>query len=625
MVMKSMEIKKTPRHSLLKPETFLLVFGILVGILFCLLIPYGAGFDEESHTVRVFDLARFHVFPNRGLENDGYTFSEFYTLSYQRRTYQSPADDMFSSENFWKKADWNNMAQGDTRTTYFPADYLLQTIIAGISWRALNLPVLPVIIFMRMAGFAFYLFMCFLTMRALPFGKWLFLVAAFIPMGLFQAATINADGFTIACSYFFVGVVINVFAKPDKTITNKDAWKIAIASILIGCGKPLTVFLLLLLLILLRHKVETKSGKYILAGGIVLSAIISFGWMCLMIFTINTSREITSFYDQGGLVLSNPLDFIWIYFKGLFLSIKGYYTNWIGVYGYWVGKVPVLVYILFPLSLLAALFTDTQKPAMPKKTRMIVLLVALLCLLIVATFNYIADYHPGIQSVGTKGGRYFLPFSLLVLIPFCGLLILSQKKQTLFQFLTMLLVISTVSIYGYGIYRTFYTSCVYAVTPSQPCWLPVYKNFELNNPYTAHVTQSTTISQSFTTECSSITAVQVRVESVSGNEQDKVQFSIEDKAGNEITSQEFLLSELSKGKMLSMPVNVQSENSLSMYRLTLSLPAGDSANADLGIIGRSGGSIYPDGTLQFNGKNQDADLYFQYSCDRAPVKTHVND
>ena len=67
------------------PANLLLVFGLLFGIAFCIFIPYGAGFDEEQHLVRIFDIADFHFLPNRSAANGTASYSDFYSLSYQRR------------------------------------------------------------------------------------------------------------------------------------------------------------------------------------------------------------------------------------------------------------------------------------------------------------------------------------------------------------------------------------------------------------------------------------------------------------------------------------------------------------------------------------------------------------
>jgi hypothetical protein len=86
-------------HSI-NPANFFLVASLVVGLLYCIVIPYGAGFDEERHLVRIYYMSQGHMLPNfpRPVIHEMYA-----ELSYQRRPIQSPAFDMFSRENFSRR------------------------------------------------------------------------------------------------------------------------------------------------------------------------------------------------------------------------------------------------------------------------------------------------------------------------------------------------------------------------------------------------------------------------------------------------------------------------------------------------------------------------------------------
>ena len=74
------------------PAFVFAVLGILIGGLYCLAIPYGAGFDEERHMVRIYDLSGGYILPNHNPPTfkATTTLKEFADLSYQRRFTQSP-------------------------------------------------------------------------------------------------------------------------------------------------------------------------------------------------------------------------------------------------------------------------------------------------------------------------------------------------------------------------------------------------------------------------------------------------------------------------------------------------------------------------------------------------------
>ena len=591
-----------------RPERTLLILGIIIGLLYCVFIPYGAGFDEETGLVRVFDISGLHFVPNIS----PYTPSEFYTLSYQRRYFQSPAFDQFSKENIFKKIDWNNMAGGKTITTYFPANYLLQAFVAGIGLRVFNGPVLLVVIFMRLIGFAFYLFACYLTIRLLPVGKWMFLIMAFLPMALFQEATITADGFTIASSFLFIGEVLHVYFRDEKRITIEDSWAIAILAILLGCSKSGTIILLFLLFLLVKHKNESKAGKWIILGGVLLSVFISVGWMLLVTFNQKVLGGENTLSSQVKLILKDPLDFIKGYFVGLFFSIPNYYKNWVGSYGYWVGKVPISVFILYPLAIIAALFCEKKELQQLWKGRIFLFVVGVVGFFGVTLYDFVGDYVPGTQMIDIVG-RYFIPFVPLLFLALCGIFEVKMNTRRLFHIGILILLFWFVGSYSYGIYRTYYTKCVYPLASDHSCVLPVYKNLDVRNPPVVVMKTDTVIRQSILTECNQIKAVQFMAGKLSSSKNDLGILVITDDQNKQIAKQGFSIYGSKQGRFLIIPVDLKNIENKTIW-LNLSLVPTDSASSSIDFFERSNGAIYPQGELLVNGITQDADLVFQYTC-----------
>src|SRR6185369_672402 len=98
-------MKADVKKKIFDPVFVFAILGLLIGGLYCLAIPYGAGFDEERHMVRIYDLSGGYILPNHNPPTfrSTTTLKEFADLSYQRRFTQSPAFDMFSSEAFGRK------------------------------------------------------------------------------------------------------------------------------------------------------------------------------------------------------------------------------------------------------------------------------------------------------------------------------------------------------------------------------------------------------------------------------------------------------------------------------------------------------------------------------------------
>ena len=592
-----------------RPELIFLSIASLAGLLFCIFIPYGAGFDESAHVIRVFDVANLSLLPNRG--NDQ-ALGQFYLYSYQRQNFQAPAFDQFKKEIFLAKPWWDTMTSGETLSTYTPINYIFQSLVAGIGWQILNLPVLPVIILIRLVGFLFYLLACYFTLRLLPFGKWVFMVLALSPMALFQAATINIDGFTNAIGFLFIGDVLKIYAERETPIDSRRAWGLALLSILVGCVKPGTILLLLLLLILLKNKFRSKGLRWLVIGGAVLSVTITIVWASSLIVNLEIGGGRT-LMSEINLVFHNLPDFLGNFLRGTVRSLKIYYKDWVGMYGYWVGQVPVLTYLFYPLALLFAYFADAKSHRITRGTRISIFFIGVICLLGIASYEFIFNYTPGIQGSGANG-RYFLPFIPVAFLALAGSLSLPERWQKIAGGLSLACILAAVSLYGYGLYRTYYTNCVYAVTPAHPCTLPIYKNVDVATPYVAHVKADTNVSQSFTPLCSDVDAVQVRFQSASAGPQDRVTIVISDEKHQPLASQEFLLAPLKYGTMLKIPLQQKVVPGKTKLWISLSLPPQDSKDTDLGLLGRSGAATYPDGELLFNQQPQDGDLFFQYTC-----------
>ena len=55
--------KTAEAKSFFNPASIFLILGLLVGCLYCIVIPYGAGFDEEAHIVRIYDISGNNMLP----------------------------------------------------------------------------------------------------------------------------------------------------------------------------------------------------------------------------------------------------------------------------------------------------------------------------------------------------------------------------------------------------------------------------------------------------------------------------------------------------------------------------------------------------------------------------------
>ena len=79
-----------------------------------------------------------------------------------------------------------------------------QAVAAGVGWRLLDLPIIPVAILLRIVTLLTYILVTWFAIRIIPKGKWALLAVALLPTSLYQAATVNGDSYTNAVSFLFM-------------------------------------------------------------------------------------------------------------------------------------------------------------------------------------------------------------------------------------------------------------------------------------------------------------------------------------------------------------------------------------------------------------------------------------
>jgi hypothetical protein len=601
--------KKT---TIFSPGNVFLLILLTCGIAFCAFIPYGAGFDEEQHILRIYDISGLHLLPNRSAPEGTVGFGEFFTLSYQRRFYQTPANDLFEPQNFWMTPNYDSMGMSMTRSIYSPVIFLPQALLSGIFWRFFELPIIPVTIVLRLAGLLLYGAAAYVTLRLLPAGKWVFAVLALSPMALFQAATLNADGFTNAVSFLFIGLTLSIYAS-SAPVKPLKYWLLAGLALLLGFAKPGAIVLLPLLLILLRKNIG-RPAWLLIAVSAALAVAVNLGWTALAVpgshFASGGSQSLVR---QTGLLLQNLGDFVLNYFRGAFASFLPYFRDWTGVYGYWVGMVPEPVYILYPLALAAALLAEPRTPLFDFKVRLTIFGAFLVSSGAVLFLYYLINYTPGdISSLGRQG-RYFIPTAPLFFLALAGLFHLPSNLRRLAAGGSAAVLVAALGFYSFGLYTSYYTECGYGIYAGQPCVLPVYKNLEKNDPPVVPVNDDRTVEQQFTDTCQTLEAVQVLISAlpVSAPDAARLNFALVNSDGQTLAEQAFELSDLAIDDYLNLPLQPPASLPTGTYTLLVSatgLPA--PASVDLGV---RPGNLYP-GALLLDGAPDEADLIFRYVC-----------
>jgi uncharacterized membrane protein len=599
----------------LSPDILFLWIGLLVGGAFCVFIPFAAGFDEETHLARIWEVSALHLLPNdTGKNNTASVPLEFFTLSYQRRYFQTPAQDLLQAPSFTQTIDRQTLLSYNTRSIYPPNIFFPQAFVVGVAWRLLDLPVVPTAIAARLAGLLVYVVGAFFAIRFLPAGKWVMFTLAIAPMALYQAATLNADGYTMAACFLFISYTLKVFADRPAPIQRSQALGLIGLTLAVGLAKQGT-FVVLPLLLILGYSRFSKRAWFFMVWGAALAAVgLAFGWSMLVIGRSDFGGAASSSDLIGHikLALANPADFISLYVRGIYLSYGKYYEEWVGVYGHWLGPVPEIIYKLYPAAVISAVLADSKSALSSWKVRLQVIGMFLLSaggLILLFALIY---YQVGNNNFGGVQGRYFLALTPLLFIPLAGWIRLPDWMSKVIRGLSFLLVFATLATYSYGMYAIYYTDCEGSIFTHGPCAQPIYKNIDKANAPFIEVNQTQQVGQTFFNVCGKLEAVQVWIKSVQPGAAGELRFELLDDAGRQIASIDTPMTEVTGYKYLTLPVNPPSGLRGKTYQLRVSAPDTPPGKGARAAISES--VHYTQGKLSINDQEVKADLIFKYIC-----------
>jgi len=597
------------KRQILQPANFMLIIGLVFGIAISVLAPFGTGFDEEAHMARVYDLSGLNLLPNRSIYDKTIYFAEFHSLTYRRFYYRDQAVEMFQPEYFGVRANYDSMAIEPTMSIYPPLMFFPQAVVAGVGWRVLDLPIIPVALIMRVVTLSLYLFGSWLAIKIIPIGKWALLAVALLPTSLYQAATINGDGYTNAVSFLFISVVLAYALRDETRMTRREFIGLGAVIFLLGMAKPGAI-LLLPLLLLVPRKFFTSRGHWIGMWAVaVVMAVFHAGWI-LISFTNTSLGEgtpgtiFTSVFSQLGQYLGAFWRSFLIYWQQLFGST-------IAAYGYWEGKVPALVYWLAGAVLVLALLAGEKHAKMTKGVRAL-----LFGLMLLAWFGILVMYTAGKFTFDSKEtvlmvqGRYLNAFLPLGLLALSGLAAQKLAEQLLLRWLMAAGVIVVQALFLWGLIAHYYTPCGPSALARTDCRLPAYQNLEIVKPPQVTLTAGMELEQGFDNTCKDLRSVELLIGDVSAGAQGALDMALIAPDGTTVVSRTVEVDALTpKGTLV---LDVPEETAMGRGKFSIRLD-GQSISGTMGVGIRTP-DVYTGGGLIVDGNVVDGDVVFFYTC-----------
>lgn len=191
------------------------------------------------------------------------------------------------------------------------------------------------------------------AIRITPVFKWLFLIAALYPNSLYQGMSYSADSFSNAFSFLFFAYLFKLIFNNKDFSYKKDIPLLSLCSV-IGAlckGAIFPIFLFPLV------EMKNKKHKYFIFCFLLFLSVGTF-LLWKITGTGSIAKEVNSEYNLHY-IYAFPLQFLFMIFKTIIISIKDWIYGCIGYMG-WIILNPGLVWTTFVVSLSVMFFVSEK-------------------------------------------------------------------------------------------------------------------------------------------------------------------------------------------------------------------------------------------------------------------------
>ena len=595
-------------------EISFLLLLLIFGVPMVLLIPPGAGYDEEDHLVRVWELSAFSFIPGQLSAQEMKYPTMFRDLAYRQQ-----ASSGIIEIDFWQKYARTPLYEHGfvhheikTKSVYSPALLLPQAIALRLLGRNAHVPALPLFYACRFASLLSYLILIWRAIRWIPFGKWILMVLAVSPMALFQAATITPDAISNGIGFLFIAGILKLAG--SKEIGWREYGTLVSLIFLLFLAKVNLTALILLpfLLILPARFAQKRIFVLLLATTAILFLIEVAGWN--IIATKFTNALLANDANAGAqlrYILDHPFVFPTILLKDPFINGLAYLQGWINGYGYFFWTPPQIVSIFFLLSVGAVLFIDSIREQVSRKHRLIFILVFLAGYLATAVPLYLTFTTVGLNQLLGVQGRYFIPLALLPVLTLASFLVPKNFTLSSNWIISFLAIALTLNIAG--IILAFYVPCGTTFYQTGLCYQPLYKDFSNETRLSPPISNETSLTQEINVTCNGFAELRVLLPASKPDNQGTTHFLLQESS----TDQTLLDSTVVNGQIsadawypLSFDPDWQSAGK--EYALKI-FSTNTSPGHGLQLL-YTPQSEFNLGNLYENGRIQKEDLVLQYGC-----------
>lgn len=416
------------RRKKLNPQTLFPLLGLAFGLFYALVTPPFQAPDETNHFYRIIQIAQGQYIPEKRGNMTGGVIPHSAVIvgeSFIRNIIHNPENKITATT--FSKACAQPLNPHDTvyfsfpnSSLYSPVNYIPQLLFIK---PALLLGVKPIWLAYggRIANVLISLFLLTLAIRLLPAFHWSFFLVVFLPMYLFQTASLSADSFLNSlCLLTWAMAVRMVFM--DKYLTTATVLKILPLVILLGLCKAGYLFLLLLFILPAFSITERKEKLHWLAFAVVsfCGAVLLASVWSMVIKTTFSPYGNPNINPDGAIafIKANPVMFTVMILKNIAQNLHWYAYGIVGYLGWLDVRLPFYLIILYWGTLIIVFYTEhIRQFEFSGKQHIFMTGLAVAISIVVIVSQYIVTTPAGSTVIERSQGRYFLPV-LLPLISF---------------------------------------------------------------------------------------------------------------------------------------------------------------------------------------------------------------
>lgn len=438
----------TKTNILKHPEKAFSLIAVIFGSLYLLITPPFQVADEYQHYFRSYQVSELTLISQRKIADChgreitktaslcvGGTLplgvfltaknSSSVDLRFQPEKKQNPAD-LLALLNYRLNPKNRRFVSFANAAIYPPIPYIPQAL-GMATGRLLKQPAIVLIYLGRLSNLLTWTALIYLTIKIIPFYKWLIFLLALTPMSLFQAASLSADAFTNGISFLFIATILNFSFSETKFLQTRQIITLGILAILLTVSKSVYFTLLFLYFLIPISKLETTK-KYWTTFALLLTttftplAAWSFFVKKALYVPLNAGAQVSPNLQLTS-ILKNPLEFAGILINSLIKYGNYGIEQFIGRLGWLDTALPPFLIISYaPLLLVVAITTYHPQIWLSFRQKIIIFVIATLNSILIALAMYLTWTPVGWKTIEGVQGRYFIPIA-----PLFFLLLYNQK------------------------------------------------------------------------------------------------------------------------------------------------------------------------------------------------------